>query len=99
MAVKKQPDSNPGNLSEATDEWLRLFLKHLEVHLLQTIRQLNATPSPSDFGLASLRAVKLTLLHSGIPPEQLTGLLGLVFFVDSAEQLNLSVDPKTGRTK
>lgn len=80
MAIKKQPDSVPGKISEAADEWLRLFLKHLEVNLVEHAQRLNAESLLRDLSLETLRAVKLTLLDSGLPAAQLTELLGLVAF-------------------
>lgn len=80
MAIKKQPDSVPGKIPEAANEWLRLFLKHFEIHLVEHAQRLNAESLLRDLSLAALRAVKLTLLDSGLPAERLTELLGLVAF-------------------
>lgn len=80
MAIKKQPDSVPGKIPEAADEWLRLFLKHLEIHLVENAQRLKAEPSLRDLSFEILRAVKLTLLDSGLTAEQLTELLGVVAF-------------------
>ena len=35
MVVKKQPESEAGEISEAANEWFRLFLKHLELFLVE----------------------------------------------------------------
>ena len=42
MVVKKQPESEAGELSEAASEWFRLFLKHLELFLVEVGQGLSA---------------------------------------------------------
>ena len=78
MAVKKQPDSGTGELTEAANDWFRQFLKHLEIHLVATGQRLSAVSEPSDYHLAAVQAVRLTLLDSGINDEELRTLFGRV---------------------
>jgi hypothetical protein len=66
MAVKKQPDPDTGEISEEGNDWVRQFLKHLELHLMETGRRLSSDTSPSDYHLAAMQAVRLTLLDSGM---------------------------------
>lgn len=43
--MKMQPDSVSGKIPEAADEWLRLFLKHLEVHFVENAQRLSQIAS------------------------------------------------------
>jgi hypothetical protein len=36
MAVKKQPESSAGELSEFANDWFRQFVKHVEVYMVET---------------------------------------------------------------
>ena len=76
MAVKKQPESDIGALSEPANDWLRQFLKHLEIFLVETGSGLG--PDSADYRLAAMRAVKRTFLDSGMAEEEVRGLLGRV---------------------
>lgn len=80
MAVKKQPDPNAGTLPEGANDWFRQFLKHLEISMTDTGQGLSSDASTSDFSLAAMRAVKMTLLDSGLDDEQILGLFGHVAF-------------------
>lgn len=42
MAVKKQPDPDVGELSEAANHWIRTFLNSLEDCLVETGQRLDA---------------------------------------------------------
>ncbi len=78
MAVKKQPESDAGTLSETANDWFRQFLKHLELFMVETGQGLSADSKPADHHLAALRAVKLTLLESGMDGEEARNLLGRI---------------------
>ncbi|MEO8493514.1 MAG: hypothetical protein ABI614_00480 [Planctomycetota bacterium] len=82
MAVKKQPDSDAGELSEAVNDWLRQFLKHLELFMVQTGQDLRPDSGSADYRLAAMRAVKLTLLDSDMDDEEIRNLLGRVAIED-----------------
>lgn len=58
MAIKKQPDSVPGKIPEVADEWLRQFLKHLEVHLVESAQRLNAESLLRDLSLTGRYSVR-----------------------------------------
>lgn len=92
MAVKKQPDSGAGELTEAANDWFRQFLKHLEIHLVATGQHLSAVSEPSDYRLAAMQAVRLTLLDSGINDEELRTLFGRVAFSSPASIANADPD-------
>lgn len=79
MAVKKQPEANPDGLSEAADDWFRSFLKHVELHLADTARDLPAAATSTDFGIATIHAVLRTLLDAGVPRDQALTLFGTVW--------------------
>lgn len=76
MAVKKQPDPDAGTLSEGANDWFRQFLKHLEIFLSETGQVLPSNADSADYSLAAMRAVKMTLLDSGLNNEQILGLFG-----------------------
>lgn len=80
MGVKKQPDSEVGNIPETVDDWFRQFVKHLELHLVETGDELRPDATSIDCGLAVLRAVRLTLRDSGLDDDQVVSLLGRVAF-------------------
>ena len=94
MAVKKQPESNSGKLHETTSDWFREFLKHLELFMVGTGQSLAANAVTFDLSLAAMRAVKLTLLESGMDNEQIRHLFGRVAFEDLrvADQLNWNAE-------
>jgi hypothetical protein len=80
MAVKKQPDPGAATLSEGANDWFRQFLKHLEISMAETGQGLPSDAGDADFSLAAMRAVKLTLLDSGLDNERILGLFGRVAF-------------------
>ncbi len=82
MAVKKQPESGAGELSETANDWFRQFLKLLELSLVETGQGLPPDAQPTDYGLAAMRAVRLTLLDSGIDDDEIVNLFGRVALED-----------------
>lgn len=88
MAVKKQPDPHTGTLPEGASDWFRQFLKHLEMSLAETGQGLSSDAGSGEYSLAAMRAVKLTLLDSGLDNEQIVGLFGRVAFeaADTSEK-------------
>ena len=78
MAVKKQPESDARELSEAANDWFRQFLKHLELFMVETGQDLHEDSKPTDHRLAAMRAVKLTLLDSGMDDEDVRDLLARI---------------------
>lgn len=77
MAVKKQPESGAGELSESANDWLREFLKHLELFMVETGQGLRPDSQSAEYRLAAMRAVKLTLLDSGMDDEEIVNLFVL----------------------
>lgn len=77
MTSKEQPDSSVG-LSETANDWFRQFIKHLEIYLAETGQALRQDSEPTEFCLAALRAVKLTLGDSGINEDEMVTLLGRI---------------------
>ena len=78
MAVKKQPESGAGELSENANDWFRQFLKLLEISLAETGQGLPPDAQPRDYGLAALRAVRITLVDSGVDDDEIVNLFGRV---------------------
>lgn len=83
MAVKKQPESDAGELSESANDWFRQFLKHLELFMVETGQGLPTDSKLTDHRLAAMRAVKLTLLDSGMDDEEVRSLVGRVALEDA----------------
>lgn len=80
MAVKKQPDSKFATISEGANDWFHQFLKHLELSWSEIGQTIPSDATPEDYGLATMQAVKMTLLDSGLNDEQDLVLFGLVAF-------------------
>ena len=78
MAVKKQPDSDAGEFSEVADDWFRQFLRHLELDLVATCEGIATDTDRDSLRLAALRAVKRTLIDSGMSDDELLHLLAKV---------------------
>lgn len=83
MAVKKQPESDAGKLSESANDWFRQFLKHLELFMVETGQSLPTDSKLTDHRLAAMRAVKLTLLDSGMDDDEVRSLVGRVALEDT----------------
>lgn len=90
MAVKKQPDSVAGTLPEGANDWFRQFLKHLEIFMTEMGQQLPSNANSPELALAAMRAVKITLLDSGLDDKQILALFGHVAF----ENTDSSKSPK-----
>ncbi|QDV67406.1 hypothetical protein Poly24_11010 [Rosistilla carotiformis] len=76
MAVKKQPDPPGETLQEGANDWFRIFLKHLEINFVETGGALSADSTSTDYSIAAVQAVKLTLLDSGLNDEQILSIFG-----------------------
>jgi hypothetical protein len=94
MAVKKQPESGTDELSEAAHDWFRQFLKDLELFMVETGLGLRPDSESADYRLAAMRAVKLTLLDSGMDDEEIRGLFGRIAIEDvsTATQIEWSAE-------
>jgi len=83
MAVKKQPESGAGELSETANDWFRQFVKLLELFIVETGQGLPPDAKVTDFRLAAMRAVRLTLVDSGIDDDEIVSLFGRVAVEDT----------------
>ena len=92
MAVKKQPDSGTGELSEAANDWFRQFLKHLELYLVAVGQRLTADSELADYSLSAMQAVKLTLLDAGMNDEELRELFGRVMMANGTGTSDAGTD-------
>lgn len=90
MVVKKQPEPDVTEIAEAANDWFRQFLKLLECTIVQTGQDLPPDATPADFRLAAMRAVKLTLLDSGIDGDAIAGLFGQVALEDTNAPMKLA---------
>lgn len=78
MGGKKQPDQNNRTLPEDANDWIRQFVKHLEITLADNAHELASNASLSDLSLVAIRALKVTLRDSGLDDRQILGLFGQV---------------------
>jgi hypothetical protein len=78
MSVKKQPDQGIGEISGSVNDWFRLFLKHLELHLVAFGPSISSESVPADYHFAAMQAVRLTLLDSGMNEDGFRDLLDKV---------------------
>lgn len=78
MAAKKQPESETRQIPEAANGWFGLFLKHVEIFMVETGQGFASEADEKVFHLAAVRAVKLALLESGLPSEEILALFGRV---------------------
>lgn len=76
MTVKKQPETSGGELCESANDWFRQFLKHLEIFMTETGQALRPDSEPTEFCLAAMRAVKLTLEDSGVDKDEIVNIFG-----------------------
>ncbi len=78
MTLKQQPDSDTGNLNEGVNGWFRTFVQHLEIFMVQTGSNLGSDSDSAALQLAAMRAVRLSMLESGMDEEGLRSLFGRV---------------------
>ncbi len=64
----RKPEAAPGggSISKHSSEWIRLFIKHLELNLLDSSRSLPPDASDLDHWVAAIRAMFETYLDSGM---------------------------------
>ena len=89
MVVRKQPESAAGEVSESAHDWFRQFLKHLELFTVETGQDLPPDAEVTAYRVAAMRAVKLTLLDSGMAAEEILNLFGQVALEDSNASVRL----------
>ena len=58
------------------DDWIRLFIKHLELHFLDSSRELPPNAGVSEFRTATVQAIVATFHDSGMELESIAELLG-----------------------
>ena len=82
MTTKKRPKSESPDsrttISGEADDWMRQFVKHFELHLLDARRDLPPDASISESQTATARAILATYLDSGMEFESAVELLGKV---------------------
>jgi hypothetical protein len=80
VTTTKPPESDPSQsrdtISAAADEWIRQFIKHLELHLLDA--KLPPDASILESQAATARAILATYLDSGMDLETAVALFGQV---------------------
>ena len=73
----EQPASQLG-IPADEDDWIRQFIKHFELHLVDARRDLPPDASDSDLQAAAARAILATYLDAGMEFESAVELLGQV---------------------
>ena len=75
---KYESVSGGGSISEHASEWIRLFIKHFELNLLDTSCSLPSDASDIDYRVAAIRAMFETILDSGMDRELLAASVGRI---------------------
>ena len=70
--------SRGDSISEHASDWIRLFIKHFELNLLDTSRSLSPDASDLDCWVAAIRAMLETFLDSGMDTELFAETVGQV---------------------
>lgn len=82
MTTRKPPESETPDGREAisadADHWIRQFIKHFELNVLNSSRKLPPNAGVSEFQLATARAILATYLDSGMEFESAVELLAQV---------------------
>jgi len=99
MTFKKQPDSNASELHEDANDWFRKFLEQLELFMVETGRRLGSNSKSTDYQLAAMSAVKLTLLDAGMDDEGLRNLFGRVAIAGDDARQSLQWNPELNKRR
>jgi hypothetical protein len=75
---KSEEPASKEAISGETDLWIRQFIKHFELHVLDASRDLPPNASDSESQVATARAILATYLDSGMELESVMELLGRV---------------------
>ena len=75
---KSESASGGDSISEHSSEWIRLFIKHLELNLLDSSRSLPPDASDLDYWVAAIRAMSETFLDSGMDQDLFADTIGRV---------------------
>lgn len=80
MATRKPPESAPptsgATHSTEADDWIRQFIRHFELHVLDAARELPPNANISELQIATARAMLATYLDSGMEFESAVELIG-----------------------
>ena len=82
MTTPRPHESEPPESREAisadADDWIRQFIKHLELHFVDASRNLPPDASVSELQVTTARAMLATFMDSGMEFESALELLGQV---------------------
>jgi hypothetical protein len=78
MPCETPPESSRRSIPESTDDWIRLFIKHLELNLADASLSLPANPSYPEIQETSIRTIFQTLLDSGTNTESILETMGQI---------------------
>ena len=82
MAIIKrhepEPPETPKTISGDVDDWIRQFVRHLELHFLDASDNLPSGAGISDLHVATARAILETFIDSGMESQAVLELLGRV---------------------
>jgi len=73
---ESEPPDSRKTISTDSDDWIRQFIKHLELHFLDASRDLQPGASVSELQLATARAILVTFIDSGMEFQSVLELLG-----------------------
>jgi hypothetical protein len=75
---KSEQPASPGAISADTDLWIRQFIKHFELHVLDASHDVRPDASVSESQVATARAIVATYLDYGMELESVMELFGRV---------------------
>jgi len=75
---ESEPPKSGKAISADADDWIRQFIKHFELHILNASRDLPPDASVSQSQVATARAILATYLDSGMEFESAVELFGQV---------------------
>jgi len=91
VATRKPPDSKSREshrtISATADDWIRQFVKHLELNFVNTGHDLPPDAGKSQLQDAAARAAVATLIDSGLEFQSVLELLGQVAVESQATNL------------
>jgi hypothetical protein len=99
MAVKRQPESSAGEISESAHNWFRQRVKHIEINMTETGQVLCLDSEWEEFCLAAMRATKLAVRDAGIPEDEIVNLFGRVILEEKSGGKEVIWNAELNRTR
>jgi len=88
MPSETPPESSRRSIPESADDWIRIFIKHLELNFADASLSLPANPSYPEIQETSIRAIFQTLLDSGTNTESILETMGQILLQQNPRSTN-----------